>query len=948
MSARTGHRIRTVLLFGFVAVLALVLLPLNTEYQQGLVSADAAEDAPVLVDVALVNEDAGALFQGEDVNLGRAYVTQLENDTSAEWHVVSRAVAENGLAFDTYQLMLIIPTDFSAKLADINAADPAPIGVTYQANGGGNPRVEANAQALGQRVVHQLNRQLVDMYLASIVGNLHQAQENVRAMTTVEATSRDRHAQGMLPAVEQLAVDLGTAGRNTDGAHTGAGALVDSLDGLASASTSQQDGHHQHTESLAELVAAREDGAVTEGEFIAAIISLRSDLLSDQVAAMYDELVAASEAIADQLAADRAQATLAGRLVQVRDQADTLAQQIGDRQQQLAAATEQSVLDGHRSQVVATVDQDGDGIIRFRDLLAHLGNSTAAPAVTDSLLTAAEQQVSRLPYRDRASFDAAVADGIWDGAGQRSDLIEQVGAALDRLLAWDGFTAVRVDSDRVIGAELPLLRDGLTVAREAVATMTPDPEPEPVPDDSAEPAPAPEPSEVTALTEAAAEYGATLAEVAAAYRDAELAVALLQVSTTSWDDVLDIDLSAAFDQVIVDAVSRQIVDEQGSLQITADHLASVRQTLTDLDGSMTSLTDTSATLATNVVAQLGALDAYRRQLADIADQGATVQKADAQSDQGLAALAQRAAALLSASQSLVSSSAATRDQAERLAQDVADVGAQVQNLSTGATDLSGQTQDFTDLLTQEVADSQLFSDTFSGVLANSHTSDVLNERLMTFLSAPVTASAREPVASSDVTRPFPWVLIVFALSFVAASALLATVARHRNRAVFARGRAAWLGPNVRALGVSALVAVLLGTVLAWLSARSLGVPREAQLSWGLCVVLAVVECLLAVHWLLAQWRTVGVGLSVLLLVGYVFVSDAVGFGATAGVSAAIAAVDPLCHVERAMTRLLGEGAAALPVVGTLFAWSAGFAVLNLLLQPDLRRLLPTRLRPVTA
>jgi len=224
-------RLLVVLVFT-VGLTASVLLPLNSEYQQGLAAAGAQAARPVALNVALVNEDRGAEAGGEQVNLGRAYVRQIERDTSAVWRVVSRGVAESGLAQGSYHVLVLIPAEFSAKLLDLEAEDPGPIGVTYQVNGNGNARVETVADARARGIVGQLNGQLVDMYVASILGNLRQAQENVRFVADAEAGHVGVLVDEVDPAARAIGTSLSVLAQGSDGSVTEHLGLVDGLDGL--------------------------------------------------------------------------------------------------------------------------------------------------------------------------------------------------------------------------------------------------------------------------------------------------------------------------------------------------------------------------------------------------------------------------------------------------------------------------------------------------------------------------------------------------------------------------------------------------------------------------------------------------------------------------------------------------------------------------------------------
>ncbi|EFR92388.1 conserved hypothetical protein, partial [Listeria innocua FSL S4-378] len=65
--------------------------------------------------IALVNEDQGDTFQGKRAEFGNQFVKSVEKDEEHEWYVVSRGVAESGLKRDVYNMMIVIPSDFSEK-----------------------------------------------------------------------------------------------------------------------------------------------------------------------------------------------------------------------------------------------------------------------------------------------------------------------------------------------------------------------------------------------------------------------------------------------------------------------------------------------------------------------------------------------------------------------------------------------------------------------------------------------------------------------------------------------------------------------------------------------------------------------------------------------------------------------------------------------------------------
>ena len=141
------------------------------------------------LNVAIVNEDKPVYVDTKEYNLGASYVKNIERDNSQNWFVVPRGTADAGLESGKYQLVLTIPSDFSEKVLDINNINVDKTTVNYKVNAQGNLQVENDANKLAKDIVADLNRQLVDMYMASILSNLYTAQKNVQASSQIQATN---------------------------------------------------------------------------------------------------------------------------------------------------------------------------------------------------------------------------------------------------------------------------------------------------------------------------------------------------------------------------------------------------------------------------------------------------------------------------------------------------------------------------------------------------------------------------------------------------------------------------------------------------------------------------------------------------------------------------------------------------------------------------------------
>ena len=184
-----------------VAFLLATMIILNIAVQKNTSSSNETKlkaSQQTKLNVAIVNEDQSVNVDKKEYNLGASYVKNIERDNSQNWFVVTRGVADAGLEKGKYQLVLTIPSDFSEKILDVNSVNVDKTTVTYKVNSSGNLQIENDANKLAKDIIADLNSQLVDMYMASILSNLYTAQQNVRASSQVQITNIGNYKTNLL------------------------------------------------------------------------------------------------------------------------------------------------------------------------------------------------------------------------------------------------------------------------------------------------------------------------------------------------------------------------------------------------------------------------------------------------------------------------------------------------------------------------------------------------------------------------------------------------------------------------------------------------------------------------------------------------------------------------------------------------------------------------------
>ena len=149
-------------------------------------SDSSVQQAPIKV--AVVNEDTGKVYNGQSVNIANTLVNSFIAKNNYKVEVVSRSIAENGLKNETYQLMIILPSKFSEEALAIESTSPVQAKFQYQIQSSDQLTVKQAEQAV-VAFKELFNKDLINIYFTSIIGNLKTAQGQVADVVTNERES---------------------------------------------------------------------------------------------------------------------------------------------------------------------------------------------------------------------------------------------------------------------------------------------------------------------------------------------------------------------------------------------------------------------------------------------------------------------------------------------------------------------------------------------------------------------------------------------------------------------------------------------------------------------------------------------------------------------------------------------------------------------------------------
>ncbi|PGZ99174.1 type VII secretion protein EsaA [Bacillus pseudomycoides] len=250
--------------------------------------------------VAVVNEDQGATFEGQKINFGDQFIKNISKNDTQQWYVVSRGIAENGLKNNNYNMMIVIPNDFSQKAVAINSDSPEKVTISYKINATGNKDLKAEAENTAASILEEFNKHIVDVYFASIIGNLQGAQDNIQAITNKEQAQFNAYKTDVQSPLANYTQQFKTVqdytGVSIDTFKGFQGVLngfEQNIDGTAQSNLAFQNsfGNFQKTQGENSLVA---------NNFSNQLNQFNSDLSTADVLKRLDTLELTNKAIADQ------------------------------------------------------------------------------------------------------------------------------------------------------------------------------------------------------------------------------------------------------------------------------------------------------------------------------------------------------------------------------------------------------------------------------------------------------------------------------------------------------------------------------------------------------------------------------------------------------------------------------------------------------------------------
>ena len=927
------------------------------------------------LNVAIVNEDKPVYMDTKEYNLGASYVKNIERDNSQNWFVVPRGTADAGLESGKYQLVLTIPSDFSEKVLDINKINVDKTIINYKINAQGNLQVENDANKLAKDIVADLNSQLVDMYMASILSNLYTAQKNVQASSQIQATNIGSYRTNLYGTAINSKNLFPTLYSMSSSSVESNNALKTGLESYTQIFDRYDTSQIAYSNKIADLLKARVSEKENHADVITRLISQSREDVQEQVKA-YKKLIDAQGSLTSNI--DGTPATSDGTSPEVGSSykavAENISKEIAALQTNLTE--ERTKFENHKKDInnfideklvayYGTTEKGNITLAQFLDKAKNKDLENAEKTIEGLLETA----ISELPAED---FSGKVFNGFGisqvtipsldysqlkslgtpSEATTLADLKNLESQAITSTtpvgttgtkakVSWKAETGVTVASVTyngtpvLLGQEIDLKTGGTfkvvysvaetpsTATAAPTSTSTPKSIDISLNDVQAVSAPV----DVANVQKAAVSYGQKVQKIESTYQKVD---SLLK-AYNAIKDLRNSNVSTALTNIWYEAITSNLKKYEDSLSTPAS--------ATDTDGAkdkvdkaLTKLTalkpvleknvqdvlDTNKELDTKINDQLEQYKQLEKKLEDLEKAQAGGNTAFETTNTQLTTLNTDFAALLAETAGVKTSSQSNVKAAESVNETLSNFNRELSNAQTSTEKLS---QDADSLMTQfneELTANGNFVESFLKVLNNAYENGVPNEVLLNFLSNPVAQNSSSVKATVNVYRPFTWILLLEIVSLFTAY-LFAT--QNIIRKVKDKFKLDKLhDTDLVTVTILSALSLVVGLVVGIVSNIQLQVGREYQPSWVLLIVLAGFVLIQGQYFLLKHFRVIGMGLAFFMMISFVYLSNAIGTTASlTGFPAFIKNLNVLSILEGLLSGYFdGHPATIIVFVATIF------------------------------
>lgn len=130
--------------------------------------------------VAVVNQDKGAMMDGDRIEAGDDLIKELKGNKELEFHFISEEKAETGLKDGDYYMVLTIPKDFSKNISTLMDDHPIPAKLISKTNPGGNFVASQISSTAVERINEKISKSITKTYAEGVFSKFSELAEGLK------------------------------------------------------------------------------------------------------------------------------------------------------------------------------------------------------------------------------------------------------------------------------------------------------------------------------------------------------------------------------------------------------------------------------------------------------------------------------------------------------------------------------------------------------------------------------------------------------------------------------------------------------------------------------------------------------------------------------------------------------------------------------------------------
>ncbi|WP_042221342.1 type VII secretion protein EsaA [Oceanobacillus manasiensis] len=349
--------------------------------------------------IALVNEDNGTTFDGVGLDFGDTFVKSI-NQNNHDWYVVSRGVAESGLERNTYDMMIVIPQDFSEKALSIDSESPEHVVLNYKINASDSELIRANAEETASNILNDFNRRIIDVYFASVIGNLQNAQDDVAEFVEEYEKLTYTYNHNVHAPLSGYTDQFSMVKDNTEMSKTYFNGFENTLGSYEENLVEQLNGFENYQSNIEDVADTKQSNSVLVNDFADQLSSFQNSLNSGDMNSQLQSLQDSNDFINAQFRLNKENE---GDLIDniafhTRGLQNRLLNLLGEIEMEQESFDIETVNNKVREQLAANISDAFDGNDQMTALLV---------IQEDRLLDEIEKQISQLPSLDEGALEGS-------------------------------------------------------------------------------------------------------------------------------------------------------------------------------------------------------------------------------------------------------------------------------------------------------------------------------------------------------------------------------------------------------------------------------------------------------------------------------------------------------------------------------------------------------------